>query len=534
MRGLLFLWKVTLFFQFSLFDSVSASNKTDDWWSKAAAASSSTGGLVWQDLYVEVNDVILLEPTSGFIPKGSLCGILGPSGSGKSTFLNALSRQTDGAVYEYHTIPDRKWYKEDLRTKNIAFLQQHSDFFSMLTVRETLQLAAFLEVGHSCRQERDDLIVARAKALGLELHLDRPIGDSLFATKSRLSGGERRRLAIALELLTDDKHLLLADEPLSGLDSTRALSVLQLVQRTVQTRNIPGLVVLHQARSRMWHMLDHVLLMAPGGRVCFCGEREEALDFVKSQGFSCPSATNPAEFLVELMSIDAEDEETAQVDRERIDSLAESFAEYQRKRANAVRNKPKLVATRPHEFLLVSTSRRLGPLRLVRRFAALVRRSWRQTIRNRQVHLFRGIASLGNAVLLSQIFPSVGRRGQEPSANSVADRVALLSFGAINMCFLACVKTTTLISDEKPVVQREQSRQQYSSFEYLLAKILVEIPVDGFFTSLFTGTLKQYSGLAISWSKVTMVFGLLTTAASTLGLLFGSWLPSGKLATTTR
>ena len=440
-------WALLLSSSFAI-GVIVASNSSS--WVARAAAAHSDGGVAWQELSVRVRqDTILLHKTSGYVPNGCICGILGPSGSGKSTFLHALSgrqsshRQT-GKIVEYRAGDRSRVKVEPLVAKNVAHLQQRDDFFGMLTARETLRLAAFLELPNLKASERDSLILSRVQALGLEEHLDRPVGDSLSFGGPRLSGGERRRLGVALELLTD-KHVLVADEPTSGLDASRALKVMQTLQKTVERRNIPGLVIIHQPRSSVWHNLDYVMLMAPGGLVCYCGPQKEALDFFASQGYTCPPATNPAEFLVDLVSIDSEGDAIGREDKQRIEILATAFAQQQKQvlQTQASKKKQSILNT---ESTGIQGSRRAIPfniLRVARRFGALLQRSWRQTIRNKSIHLFRAGASIGNAILLAQIFPTV-QRGLEPGANSVADRVALLSFGAINMCFMAFMKTITL------------------------------------------------------------------------------------------
>jgi ABC-2 type transporter len=142
----------------------------------------------------------------------------------------------------------------------------------------------------------------------------------------------------------------------------------------------------------------------------------------------------------------------------------------------------------------------------------------------------RLLISAGNAVLLASVFPTV--RGPIPYTNSIADRVALLSFGAINLCMMAYMKTITLFAHERPVVHREHIREQYTVLEYLVAKVLAEIPIDILFSVIFATVLKQCSGLQISWKRLVSVFSLLTTAGASLGFLLGSVAPNYQYATT--
>ena len=389
-------------------------------------------GLVWQDLSVATTDknegVVLLHPCTGRIPAGEICGLLGPSGAGKSTFLRALAGKSGllhvkGHVSLYHREHDKEETYQSLETHQVAWLQQHDDFFTGLTVEETLQLAAFLELPTLPAVMRQRLVTTQLTQLGLASVAHRQIGE----TGQGLSGGERRRLAVAMEVLTD-KQIFLADEATSGLDASLSHKVMQWIQQVARQRNIPALCSLHAPRSSIWKLLDHVILLSANGQVLYCGPRSACLPYFARLGHPCPSETNPAEFLMDLISVETP------ADQARVDRLVQAFAEKQQPEIH-----PGAVVWREPARPLSTSSTSLGPLHVLRRFGALCRRSWRQNVRNVHIHWFRFVASAVNAVLLAAIFPSVAP-GKPPSPASVADRVALLTFGAINMCFMAFIK----------------------------------------------------------------------------------------------
>jgi len=97
---------------------------------------------------------------------------------------------------------------------------------------------------------------------------------------------------------------------------------------------------------------------------------------------------------------------------------------------------------------------------------------------------------------------------------------------------MALMKTISLFAKEKPVVQREQQRHQYSSFEYLLAKVIAEVPLDIGFAAIFTSTLKLLCGLRIEFKALTGVFTLMTVAGASLGFAIGACSPTGEIAMT--
>lgn len=205
---------------------------------------------------------------------------------------------------------------------------------------------------------------------------------------------------------------------------------MDLIRQVARDRNIPVVCSLHQPRSSIWRLLDSVILMAAGGHVCYSGPRSECLPYFVDIGHECPDETNPAEFLMDLISVETEE------DQARVDAIIQCFAEREQRHTELYSNS---LVWRDGDESKQTNSFSTGPLHVVRRFGALLRRSWRQNIRNTQIHVFRFVASAVNALLLASIFPSVAP-GKPPSASSVADRVALLSFGAINMCFVAFMK----------------------------------------------------------------------------------------------
>jgi ABC-type multidrug transport system permease subunit len=87
---------------------------------------------------------------------------------------------------------------------------------------------------------------------------------------------------------------------------------------------------------------------------------------------------------------------------------------------------------------------------------------------------------------------------------------------------MALMKTIQLFAKEKPVVQREQQRNQYTSLEYLLAKCMAELPLDAMFAGIFTTTLKAVCGIRIGWEALTGVFMLMTVAGASMGFAIGA------------
>jgi ABC-type multidrug transport system ATPase subunit len=294
---------------------------------------------------------------------------------------------------------------------DIAMLSQHDNFFSMLTPRETLEFTAYLE---SQKQTNDDnrnngynhKEEARRKlaSLGLLGVADRQIGDrnigegsgsysfNLCKLMSRfsgsigkmsenrsggLSGGERRRLSVALELVSTNLKVFFADEPTTGLDSSQAGKVVDIIAKLAKERNVPSIMSLHQPKSSIWKTLDQVILLAPGGKMCYSGSRSDAISYFASIGFNVPADTNPAEYLIDLVSIDSEDLTQAALDHSRIDLLHQQCIKSLHMPVDINNN-----AIVQHQQTNKELVNGKSLANSIRRFAALLRRSWRQNIRN--------------------------------------------------------------------------------------------------------------------------------------------------------
>ncbi|WP_323372512.1 ABC transporter ATP-binding protein/permease [Streptomyces katsurahamanus] len=210
----------------------------------------------------------ILRDVSFGVPEKSLIGVIGPSGSGKSTLLKALTgyRPADQGDVLYD---NRSLYKHfaELR-RRIGLVPQDDILHKELTVRKALGYAARLRFpGDTAETERTARIDEVLRELKLDIHRDKKI--------TALSGGQRKRVSVALELLTKPS-LIFLDEPTSGLDPGMDRDVMQLL-RSLADDGRTVLVVTHSVAELQ--LCDRLLVMAPGGAVAYFGPPEEALNF---------------------------------------------------------------------------------------------------------------------------------------------------------------------------------------------------------------------------------------------------------------
>jgi ABC-type multidrug transport system ATPase subunit len=216
----------------------------------------------------------ILSDVSLSVRRGELVAIVGPSGSGKSTLLKALTgaRPPDLGRVEVRGIELYGAYDELCRT--IGYVPQDDILHHQLTVREALSFGAELRFGeHTTADQR----AARVDQVLAELELSHR-GDVPIES---VSGGQRKRTSVALELLVHP-DLLFLDEPTSGLDPGFERTVMELL-RKLATGDRAVVVVTHSLQSL--ELCDRVLFLAPGGTIAYYGRPDEALSFFGRDDF---------------------------------------------------------------------------------------------------------------------------------------------------------------------------------------------------------------------------------------------------------
>ncbi|MBL1084637.1 FHA domain-containing protein [Streptomyces actinomycinicus] len=223
-----------------------------------------------QDLTVAVDRgrKVLLDHVSFPVGEKCLLAVVGPSGSGKSTLLRALTgqRPADRGTVLYDGRDLYRAYAE-LRQR-IGLVPQDDILHPQLTVRAALTYAAELRFPEdTARSERRARVDEVIRELGLEQRAGQPVHS--------LSGGQRKRVSVALELLTKPS-LLFLDEPTSGLDPGMDRSVMHML-RGLADDGRTVIVVTHSVLSLA--ICDRLLVLAPGGKVAYYGPPDDALAF---------------------------------------------------------------------------------------------------------------------------------------------------------------------------------------------------------------------------------------------------------------
>ena len=262
--------------------------------------------LEWENLQFTVKDKVTKEPKtllhkmSGKAIPGNLLGIMGTSGAGKSTLLDCLagriaeSKALTGSLKVNGAPMDKESFK-----RISGFVMQSDALFPLLTVRETIRYAAALRCAGKTYAERDAIADSVLSLLKLDKCADTIVGDDL---NRGVSGGERRRVTIAVDLVNSPSVLFL-DEPTSGLDSTTALSVVESLKDLAINRGCTIVMTIHQPSARLFSLLDSVIFLS-NGRTTYSGPVAQLKgytdDLYASTGLGAPPAGNLPEIMLDL------------------------------------------------------------------------------------------------------------------------------------------------------------------------------------------------------------------------------------------
>uniref|UniRef100_A0A7R9YCU9 ABC transporter domain-containing protein n=1 Tax=Pinguiococcus pyrenoidosus TaxID=172671 RepID=A0A7R9YCU9_9STRA len=250
--------------------------------------------LAFHDVGVTIGDTVALASASGKAAAGNVLALMGPSGAGKTTLLNALARRgpvTKGSI----SYGGRAWSKALKR--RIAFVEQDDIVYPGLTVRQSVTFLARLRLPQGTTDEQVETRVNETLSiLKLNKCADSLIGSALVRG---ISGGERKRLCIAQELLVDPKVILL-DEPTSGLDSSIAYVVASMLHDLAKSRKICIIASIHQPSSQVFHTFDELLMLNKGLVAYRGGVKDVQKYFTERHGMICPQDYNPSDYVMDL------------------------------------------------------------------------------------------------------------------------------------------------------------------------------------------------------------------------------------------
>ena len=419
----------------------------------------------------------ILQEVDANMPNGSLTAIIGGSGSGKTSMLNALSHRLKGARLEQS---GTVLYNGNLKLSSIrsAYVMQQDVLLPTLTVRESLAYAAELRLPPpTTAAERHQTVEDVILELGLKECANTRIGNNIH---KGCSGGEKRRTSLGVQLLSNPSVLFL-DEVTTGLDATSAFQLIRTL-KMLSNKGRTVVVTIHQPRSEIWGLFDHLLLLS-GGSPLYSGAAAECLDYFSGQGYSLPIFVNPAEFLIDLAAVDTRTKELEASSAARVEALKQAWREFSPDRSSELYEDKRLyseIPKIPHSHVDSRHSAVIG-----REIKVLTARTFKMTYRDPM-----GMAgSLLEAVTMGIINGLIFLQLDGSLAGIRSREGALYTAAALQGYLILLFETYRLTVDIK-LFDRERSEGVVSVSGFLisrrLARCLVEdIPVPFVFSVIF-------------------------------------------------
>ncbi|KAL8136470.1 hypothetical protein V2J09_002471 [Rumex salicifolius] len=420
----------------------------------------------------------LLNDISGEARDGEIMAVLGASGSGKSTLIDALAnRIAKGSLKGSVTLNGEPLESRLLKVIS-AYVMQDDLLYPMLTVQETLTFAAEFRLPRTLSKSKKKARVQQLiDQLGLRNAANTVIGDE---GHRGVSGGERRRVSIGIDIIHDPIVLFL-DEPTSGLDSTSAFMVVKVLQRIAQSGSIVIMSV-HQPSYRILGLLDRLIFLSRGQTV-FSGAPSYLPGFFSEFGHPIPENENRTEFALDLIR----ELETSPAGTK---SLVDFHRLWRSKKQASVRNSPHYEGLSLKEAISASISRGklvsgaggaggTGAAAAIMpsfanpfwmEMAVLSRRSVMNSRRMPELFGVRIGAVLVTGFILATMFWQL-----DNSPKGVQERLGFFAF-AMSTTFYTCADALPVFLQERYIFMRETAYNAYRRSSYVLSHALTSIP----------------------------------------------------------
>ncbi|GAB2271933.1 ABC transporter G member 25 [Dionaea muscipula] len=475
-----------------------------------------------------IEERVILNGVTGMANPGEILAILGPSGSGKSTLLNALAGRIDGHSLTGSILAnDRKLTKPVL--KRTGFVTQDDVFYPHLTVRETLTFCALLRLPTSI--SREEKIVAAETVLselGLEKCADTLIGNGFVCG---VSGGERKRVSIAHEVLINPS-LLILDEPTSSLDSTAAYRLVVTLSGLARKGKTIVMAV-HQPSSRVYQVFDSVLLMSEG-RGLYYGKGSEAMTYFEGVGFSPSFPMNPADFFLDLANgVYHVDSVTEKEKLNMKQTLISSYNDLLAPKVKATCLELDKTSTTPKDMVIMGGHypEQHPPVTSISmwfsHFAILLQRSLKDR-KHESFDSLRVVQVLAAAMLAGAIW-------WRSDYQDIQDRLGLFFFISIFWGVFPSFNAVFAFPQDRAIFLKERSSGMYTLSPYFMARVVGDLPMELILPMVFLTMIYWMATLkpdpVAFMLTLALVLGYVLVAQG-LGLAIGAIMMDAKRAAT--
>lgn len=425
--------------------------------------------LTWEDIWVTVgmngSTRSILEGLNGYAEPGHILAIMGPSGCGKTTLLDALAGRLDSSTRTSGQILVNG-LKQRLAFGNSAYVTQDDALMTTLTVREVVYYSALLQLPDSMskceKRKRSDTTI---KEMGLQDVMDTRIGGR---SNKGISGGQKRRVSICIEILTRPK-LLFLDEPTSGLDSAASYHVMKRIVDLAKQDKMTVILSIHQPSTEVFELFHNLCLLS-SGRTVYFGQTSAAIEFFSLNGFPCPTMMNPSDYYLRTINKDF-DQDIEQghgigmsiTTEEAINRLVSSY-----KSSDSCQHVNEHMATMHKiEWRVLEKGSQAG---FITQSLVLTRRSFVNMYRDLGYYWLRLAIYVALCLCIGTIFYDIGH-----SFGSIQARGSMLTFVAAFLTFMAIGGFPSFVEDMK-IFGRERLNGHYDVAAFVFGNTFSSIP----------------------------------------------------------
>lgn len=431
----------------------------------------------------------ILHKINGRLPSKQLIALMGPSGAGKSTLLNVLSGFRETGVNGSILINGRNRCLNNFR-KCSAYITQDDRLESLLTVIESMRIATDLKLPSNTPPHEKEMIIENIlSTLGLYEHMHTRSG--------KLSGGQKKRLSIALELVNNPTVMFL-DEPTTGLDSSSCMQVVKLLKLLArQGRTI--ICTIHQPSATLFQQFDEVYVLA-NGECLYQGATSKLLPYLETLKIPCPMYHNPADYIIELAC--------GEYGEDKVNMLINGSQNGRNLRwfenPETLMDAKSLRAANPLKKTdSLQNNSDLHAINLAYQIKILLRRNYIIAKRDTTMTHLRIAVNISVAFLLGLVFQNSGVDGSR-----VLDNYNLLFSILIHHMMSSMMLTIVTFPTQMSILLKENFNRWYSLKAFYIAITVIDIPISIVCCVLFSLIVYFMSGQPLEIARFSMFLSI--------------------------
>ncbi|EZA59981.1 ATP-binding cassette sub-family G member [Ooceraea biroi] len=441
----------------------------------------------------------ILKGLNGVFKCGELTAIMGPSGAGKSSLLNILTGFQEENLLGTMEYISRQGKLDRKKCKKLScYVQQADNMYGLLTIQESMMLASCLKIASITQKRRQTLIDDILDTLNLSKAKNTRV--------DRLSGGQKKRLSIALELI-DNPPIMFLDEPTSGLDSLASSQCIAALQ-TLAKSGRAIICTIHQPSAALYHMFDYIYLIADG-HCMYADVPNNTINYFAKQGFQCPKYHNPADYMLEVVN-----QEYGNYNNQLVIAAKKYCQRDETPLQTNTFTKSGLSFANDREGIAINPPSEMMRFRvLLRRCVLLLYRDWTTTYIKMFFHFLV-------ALLLGLLYMHAGADGSKTISN-----VSFMFFTVVYIAYTSMMPAVLRFPLEMDILRKERFNNWYQLKTYYITTIITTFPLQVFFCLLYSGVSYVLTGQPMEWFRYyrfLLIVILTSISAESMGIGFGA------------